>query len=370
VAQALVETASRDVLVDKTRRENAARRERHAGKSRLSPQLSLAQARERKHRCDWSNYRPPAPSLIGRKILDNVDLAVLREYIDWMPFFNAWEFHGKFPAILDDATVGEATRSLYDDANNMLDRLIAERWLRARAVFGLFPANTVDDDDILVYADPARQKPLVRLCQMRQQRAKPAGQPQDCLADFVAPAGSGIEDYIGAFALSAGFGIDEHVQRFEAEHDDYSSILLKALADRLAEALAEYLHKEVRRTYWGYDNSENLSRSDLIAEKYRGIRPAPGYPACPDHTEKGRLWQLLDVEPGIGLSLTESFAMLPTAAVSGFYFSHPDARYFSIGKIARDQVESLAARKDMSLAEMERWLAPNLGYDPDAADAA
>ena len=370
VAQALVETASRDVLVDKTRRENAARRERHAGKSRLSPQLSLAQARERKHRCDWGNYRPPAPSLIGRKILDNVDLAVLREYIDWMPFFNAWEFHGKFPAILDDATVGEAARSLYEDANNMLDRLIAERWLRARAVFGLFPANTVDDDDILVYADPARQKPLVRLCQMRQQRAKPAGQPQDCLADFVAPAGSGVEDYIGAFALSAGFGIDEHVQRFEAEHDDYSSILLKALADRLAEALAEYLHKEVRRTYWGYDNSENLSRSDLIAEKYRGIRPAPGYPACPDHTEKGRLWQLLDVEPGIGLSLTESFAMLPTAAVSGFYFSHPDARYFSIGKIARDQVESLAARKDMSLAEMERWLAPNLGYDPDAADAA
>jgi 5-methyltetrahydrofolate--homocysteine methyltransferase len=370
VAQALVETASREVLIDKTRRENAARRERHAGKSRLSPQLSLAQARERKHRCDWSNYRPPEPSLIGRKVLDDVDLAVLREYIDWMPFFNAWEFHGKFPAILDDATVGEAARSLYDDANSMLDRLIAERWLRARAVFGLFPANTVDDDDILVYADPARQQPLIRLCHMRQQRAKPAGQPQDCLADFVAPAGSGLEDYIGAFALSAGFGIDEHVQRFEAEHDDYSSILLKALADRLAEALAEYLHEEVRRTYWGYGSSESLSSADLIAEKYRGIRPAPGYPACPDHTEKGRLWQLLDVEPGIGLSLTESYAMLPTAAVSGFYFSHPDARYFSIGKIARDQVESLAARKDMSLAEMERWLAPNLGYDPDAADAA
>ncbi|HEX7719867.1 MAG TPA: vitamin B12 dependent-methionine synthase activation domain-containing protein, partial [Woeseiaceae bacterium] len=326
----------------------------------------------RKHRCDWKGYRPPQPSLMGRKVLDDVDLSTLREYIDWMPFFNAWEFHGKFPAILDDATVGEAARSLYEDANAMLDRLIAERWLRARAVFGLFPANAVDDDDVFVYADADRRKTLVRLCHLRQQRAKPSGQPQNCLADYIAPADSGVEDFIGAFALTAGIGIDEHVKRFEAEHDDYSSILLKALADRLAEALAEYLHEQVRREYWGYEPAEKLSTNDLIAEKYRGIRPAPGYPACPDHTEKGSLWQLLDVETAIGLSLTESFAMLPTAAVSGFYFSHPESRYFSIGKVARDQVESLAARKEMPVTELERWLAPNLGYDAvaDAAEAA
>ena len=370
VAQALVESASREALVTKVRRENAARRERHAGKSRLAPQLSLAQARERKHRCDWQGYEPPKPRFTGRKALADVDLSTLREYIDWMPFFNAWEFRGRFPDILDDATVGEAVRSLYDDANAMLDRIIAEKWLCARAVFGLFPANTIEDDDIQVYEDESRQKPLIRLCHLRQQRAKPAGQAQDCLADFVAPVESGLEDYVGAFAVSAGFGIEEHVRRFEAEHDDYSSILLKALADRLAEALAEYLHERVRQDYWGYDRDETLSNRQLIDEQYQGIRPAPGYPACPDHTEKGRLWQLLDVEQAIGLSLTESFAMLPTAAVSGFYFSHPDSRYFSVGKVARDQVESLAARKGMSVPEVERWLAPNVGYDPDAADAA
>ena len=368
VAQALVETTSRERLIEKTRRENDARRERHAGKSRLEPQLSLFQARQRKYRIEWKDYSPPKPSVLGRMVLDDIDLTRLRGYIDWMPFFNAWEFHGKFPAILDDATVGEAARSLYEDANTMLDCLIAERWLRARAVFGLFPANAIDHDDVLVYPDADRGKTLVRLCHLRQQRAKPAGQPQNCLADYIAPADSGVEDFIGAFALTAGIGIDEHVKRFEAEHDDYSSILLKALADRLAEALAEYLHEQVRREHWGYERAEKLSTNDLIAEKYRGIRPAPGYPACPDHTEKGTLWQLLDVESAIGLSLTESFAMLPTAAVSGFYFSHPDSRYFSIGKVARDQVESLAARKKMPVAELERWLAPNLGYD-SAVDA-
>jgi 5-methyltetrahydrofolate--homocysteine methyltransferase len=370
VAQALVESASREVLVAKVRKENAARRQRHAGKSRLAPQLSLSQARERKHRCDWQRYEPPKPRFTGREVMDDIDLSILREYIDWMPFFNAWEFRGRFPDILDDATVGEAVRSLYDDANEMLDRIIVEKWLSARAVFGLFPANTIDDDDIQVYRDARRQEPLIRLCHLRQQRAKPAGQPQNCLADFVAPAGSGLEDYIGAFAVTAGIGIDEHVRRFEAGHDDYSSILLKALADRLAESLAEYLHGRVRREFWGYDRDERLSNRDLIDERYRGIRPAPGYPACPDHTEKGRLWQLLEVEEAIGLSLTESFAMVPTAAVSGFYFSHPDSRYFSVGKVARDQVESLAVRKGMSTAELERWLAPNIGYDADAADAA
>jgi len=367
VAQALVETVSRDELISRTRRENATRRERHAGKTRLAPQLSLSQARERKHRCDWTNYVPPRPSFTGTRVLEDVDLATLRTYIDWMPFFNAWEFHGKFPAILDDPTVGRAARPLYEDANAMLDRIIAERWLEARAVFGFFPASAVDDDDILVYENESRQKPLVRLCHMRQQRGKPSGMAQDCLADFVAPAGSGLDDYIGAFAVTAGIGIDEHVQRFEADHDDYSSIILKALADRLAEALAEYLHLRVRKEFWGYEPDEALSNPDLIEEKYRGIRPAPGYPACPDHTEKGVLWKLLQAEPAIGLKLTESYAMVPTAAVSGFYFSHPEAHYFSVGQVGRDQVESLAARKQLPLSEMEKWLSPILGYDRSAA---
>ncbi|HEX2139370.1 MAG TPA: methionine synthase [Woeseiaceae bacterium] len=370
IAQALVEAGSRAVLVEKTRRENAARRERHAGKSRLAPQLTLAQAREKKHRCDWSNYRPPQPAFLGTKVFDDVDLAKLVDYIDWMPFFNAWEFGGRFPDILDDPTVGAAARNLYDDARQMLDRLIKERWLEARAIIGFFPANTVDDDDISVYRDDERTEQLMRLHHLRQQRAKPPGKTQDCLADYVAPAGAGIEDYIGAFAVTAGLGIDEHVKAFEGNHDDYSSILLKALADRLAEAFTEYLHERVRKEYWPYAPDEKLSNAELIAERYRGIRPAPGYPACPDHTEKGQLWRLLDVESKIGLRLTESFAMVPTAAVSGFYFSHPDSRYFSVGQVGRDQVESLAARKGWPIEEVERWLTPNLGYDPSAADAA
>ena len=251
-----------------------------------------------------------------------------------------------------------------------MDRIIAEDWLEARAVFGFFPANSVDDDDIRVFRDASRDDELLRLCHLRQQKSKPDGQAHLCLADFVAPLGSGCEDFIGAFAVTAGIGIDEHVRRFEKAHDDYSSIMLKALADRLAEALAEYLHERVRKEYWGYDREEQLSNADLIAERYRGIRPAPGYPACPDHTEKSKLWQLLDAEAAIGLRLTDSYAMFPTAAVSGFYFSHPEASYFAVGQIARDQVESFAERKGMSLAEAERWLAPNLGYDPREADAA
>jgi 5-methyltetrahydrofolate--homocysteine methyltransferase len=367
VAQALVEQGSRDELITRTRSDNAARRERHAGKTRLLPQLSLSQARERKHRCDWENYVPPVPAFSGRRVLDNIDLATLRSYIDWMPFFNAWEFRGKFPEILDDPTVGSAARPLYEDANAMLDRIVEEGWLEARAAFGFFPANAVDDDDILVYEDESRQKSVLRLCQMRQQRGKPSGMAQDCLADFIAPAGSGIRDYIGAFAVTAGIGIDEHVRRFEADQDDYSSIILKALADRLAEALAEYLHLKVRKEFWAYTPDERLSNRALIEEKYRGIRPAPGYPACPDHSEKASLWQLLDAEASIGLRLTESYAMVPTAAVSGFYFSHPDSHYFSVGQVGRDQVESLAVRKRLSMAEMEKWLSPILGYGRSAA---
>ena len=287
-----------------------------------------------------------------------------------MPFFNAWEFHGKFPQILDDATVGEAATSLFDDATEMLDLIIEERWLQARAVIGFYPANSIDHDDIVVFADDDRNETMHRLCHLRQQRLKAAGHAQGCIADFIAPVESGLSDYVGGFAVTAGIGIDEHVERFEKDHDDYSAIVLKALADRLAEATAEYMHARVRKEFWAYEPDETLSNDDLIAENYRGIRPAPGYPACPDHTEKGTLWELLDVEASIGLQLTDSFAMFPTAAVSGFYFAHPDAKYFAVGKVGRDQLESFAERKGMSMAEAERWLAPNLGYDPDEANAA
>ena len=346
VAQALVENESRATLVDKTRLENARRREQHSGKKqRLAPQLSLQQTRSKKHHCDWKNYSPPVPVFTGTRVIDDIDLAVLRNYIDWMPFFNAWELHGKYPDILNDAIVGETARSLFTDAKAMLDKIIQQKWLQAKAVIGLFPANSIDDDDLCVFTDNTRQDMLMQLCHLRQQRRKPVGRSQDCLADFVAPINSGLQDYIGAFAVSAGFGIETHLKYFEDSHDDYSSIILKALADRLAEALAEYMHEKVRKEYWAYDLSENFSNDELISETYRGIRPAPGYPACPDHTEKDQLWKLLNVETNIGLQLTENYAMYPTAAVSGFYFSHPDAHYFSVGKINHDQVESFAQRK-------------------------
>ncbi len=370
VAQALVEPDTREALVSKTRKDNARRRDEHANKKRLTPQLSLNEARARKHECDWKNYDAPTPGFTGTRVFDDIDLNELRAYIDWMPFFNAWEFHGKFPQVLSDATVGEAATSLYKDATAMLDQIIAEKWLTARAVIGFYPANSDSHDDILLYADETRKTVAHRLCHLRQQRAKAEGHAQGCLGDFVAPAETGLADYLGGFAVTAGIGIDEHIARFEKDHDDYSAIILKALADRLAEASAEYMHARVRKEFWGYQPSEDLSNNDLIAEKYRGIRPAPGYPACPDHTEKATLWKLLDVDNNIGLKLTESYAMYPTAAVSGFYFAHPDARYFAVGKVDRDQVVSYAERKGVSLVEAERWLSPNLGYDPDEANAA
>ncbi|MEO1246188.1 MAG: methionine synthase [Pseudomonadota bacterium] len=366
VAQALVEDDTRTALVSKNRDDNARRRERHAGKSRLAPQLSIKAARARKEAIDWSGYTPPAPAFTGTRVYDDVDLGILRDYIDWMPFFNAWEFHGKYPDILSDAVVGEAATSLFADAEAMLNTLIDERWLEARAVLGFFPAQSDGADDLLVETPDGQ----MRLCHLRQQKAKRDDQAHWCLADYVAPGSSGKQDFVGGFAVTAGIGIDEHVARFEAEHDDYSAIILKALADRLAEAMAEYFHERVRTELWGYSAGESLSNEQLIAEAYSGIRPAPGYPACPDHTEKSKLWQLLDVEASIGLRLTDSYAMYPTAAVSGFYFSHPESRYFAVGKIDRDQAESYAERKGMTIAEVERWLAPVLGYDPDAANAA
>ena len=370
VCQQLVTKSTREAYIANIKAEHEKRREQHRNKSVKTPQLSLTQARARRLKIDWGAYTPPVPSFLGRRSFDDYPLDELLPYIDWMPFFNAWEFAGKFPDILQDPVVGEAASSLYADATRMLEQVIEEKWLRARAVVGFFPANSSGDDDITIFTDDDRQFPHLRLHHLRQQKSKPQNQPQSCLADFVAPMGCGRADYIGAFAVTAGIGIDEHTARFEAAHDDYSSIMLKALADRLAEALAERMHERVRRELWGYAPSEHLDGAGLIREQYQGIRPAPGYPACPEHSEKATLWRLLDPESNAGIRLTESFAMFPTAAVSGFYFSHPEARYFGVGQIDRDQVASYAHRKGWSLAEAERWLAPNLGYDPEVGDTA
>ncbi len=370
VCQQLVTDSSRESYIAHIKAEHERRREQHRNKGAKAPQMSYAQARARKFKIDWSAYKPPVPSFLGVRHFEDYSLAELVPYIDWMPFFNAWEFTGKFPEILRDPIIGEAATNLYADARRMLERLVEEKWLQSSAVIGIFPANSVGDDDIHVYRDEARQSSLVRSHHLRQQKPKPQDQSQLCLSDFIAPAHSGRADYLGAFALTAGIGIDERVARFEAAHDDYSSIMLKALADRLAEAFAERMHERVRREFWGYAADEQLDSTGLIREEYRGIRPAPGYPACPDHTEKAALWKLLDAERAAGISLTESFAKFPTAAVSGWYFSHPQAHYFGVGKIDRDQVMSYAQRKGVAPAEAERWLAPNLGYDTDAGAAA
>jgi 5-methyltetrahydrofolate--homocysteine methyltransferase len=370
VCQQLVTKSSYDAYVLNIKAEHERRREQHRNKSAKAPQLSLPQARAKKFKIDWAGYTPPVPSFLGVRSFDAYPLDELVPYIDWMPFFNAWEFAGKFPDILKDPVIGEAASNLYADAKQMLKKLVDEKWLEARAVVGFFPANSTGDDDIQVFADDTRRSATLRLHHLRQQKAKPSEQAQLCLSDFVAPASCGRADYIGAFAVTAGIGIDAHVARFEAAHDDYSSIMLKALADRLAEALAERMHERVRRELWAYAPHEHLGGDALIREEYLGIRPAPGYPACPDHTEKATLWRLLDAQRTAGIQLTESFAMFPTAAVSGFYFSHPKAHYFGVGKIDRDQVVSYAQRKGFTLNEAERWLAPILGYDPDADDAA
>jgi 5-methyltetrahydrofolate--homocysteine methyltransferase len=329
--------------------------------------LPIAEARQHRHRIDWTQYTPPVPTWLGVRRFEQYDLAEIARYIDWTPFFQSWELYGRYPAILQDEVVGESARALWADAQVMLARIIAENWIQASAVIGLFPANSVNHDDIEIYSPEAPSQRLMTWVGLRQQLVKTdkAGKetPDWALADFIAPKDSGVNDYIGVFAVTAGLGIDAHVAQFEADNDDYSAILLKALADRFAEAFAELMHHRVRTEFWGYATSEALDNEALIDEKYQGIRPAPGYPACPDHTVKRELFDLLDA-PAIGMSLTEGYAMLPTAAVSGFYFSHPDSRYFGVGKISKDQVESYAQRRGVSMAQAERDLAPNLGYTP------
>ena len=342
-------------------------RVQHEGKK--GPTLvSLSRSRENAHQTDWKRYTPPKPEMLGVKVLKNYDLAEIARYIDWGPFFQTWELSGPYPAILQDPVVGESARNVLAEGQAMLKKIIDGRWLTASAVFGLFPAARVNNEDIEIYADESRRKVLMTWHNLRQQTEKPSGNPNLCLADFVAPKESGVADYVGAFAVTAGLGIEKRLELFEKQHDDYASIMLKALADRLAEAYTELLHTRVRREFWAYVKNEPLSNEDLIAEKYRGIRPAPGYPACPDHTEKGSLFALLDAQKA-GIELTESYAMYPASSVSGFYLSHPDSRYFAVGKIDRDQVADYARRKKVSIAEIERWLGPVLAYDPQPTTA-
>ena len=332
-------------------------------------QMTLADARANKVKVDFKQEDITTPSFIGNKVFDNYPLEDLLERIDWTPFFASWELAGKYPRILSDdtvvgeETVGEAATKLFADAQAMLKQIVEEKWLTAKGVIGLYPANSVNDDDIELYTDESRGDAMITLHHIRQQTERRGDRPNMCLTDYIAPKDSGVQDYLGAFAVTAGIGIDEHIERFEADHDDYSSIMIKALADRLAEAFAERMHELVRKDYWGYSSDETLDNEAMIKEQYRGIRPAPGYPACPDHTEKALLWNLLKPDETIGLNITESFAMFPTAAVSGWYFAHPEVKYMGTGMIDKDQVADYAQRKGMELNVAERWLAPILDYD-------
>jgi 5-methyltetrahydrofolate--homocysteine methyltransferase len=367
VVSQLLSDTQREQFLSERRSEYATIRERNASRAERTPLLDYAAAVANAPRIDWHTYNPPRPSFTGVRVYADFPLEELLDTIDWTPFFISWDLAGKYPAILDDPTVGEAARSLFNDAGKLLRRIIDEKLLSASATVGFWPARRLGSDDIAVFADEDRQQQIAVVHCLRQQTRQDNGRPNLCLADFVATA-DGPADYIGGFAVSTGFGADELARQFEDAHDDYNSIMTKALADRLAESLAEYMHRLVRRELWGYAPDEDLQREELIRERYRGIRPAPGYPACPDHSEKQTLFQLLDAENRIGVRLTESFAMHPAASVSGWYFSHPDARYFAVGRIGRDQVESLAARKRIPLQRAERWLQPNLAYTTAAVD--
>ncbi|MCO4862962.1 methionine synthase [Cupriavidus sp. WGlv3] len=362
VASSLLSDEGAAKYLDELKSDYDRIRVQHANK-KATPMVTLAQARANKTPIDWSGYVPPKPKFIGRRVFRNYDLAELANYIDWGPFFQTWDLAGKFPDILNDEIVGESARKVFSDGKAMLSRLIQGRWLSANGVIALLPANTVNDDDIEIYTDETRTRVALTWHNVRQQSERPVvdgvRRPNRCLADFVAPKGSGIADYVGMFAVTAGLGVDKKEAQFEADHDDYSAIMLKALADRLAEGFAECLHERVRKDLWGYDAAETLSNDELIAEKYRGIRPAPGYPACPEHTVKGPMFAFLDAAE-IGMGITESLAMTPAASVSGFYLAHPESTYFTIGKIGQDQLDDMVARRHEDRAALARALAPNL----------
>jgi 5-methyltetrahydrofolate--homocysteine methyltransferase len=364
----LINNDTRQHTIDASYVEYQDMREKRLSQTKRKIITTLAKARDNRCQHDWSTYAPVVPKVLGRQVFEDYPLDDLVERIDWTPFFRSWELHGHYPEILQDKVVGVEAQKLFEDGKAMLKKIIHEKWLTAKAVIGLFPANTVGFDDIELYAcngsDEDRSSTIMTTHHLRMQLER-IGNDNFCLADFVAPKDSGVADYMGGFAVTAGHGIDEHVARFEADHDDYSAIMLKCLADRLAEAFAERMHERVRKEFWGYAADEVLDNESLIREKYKGIRPAPGYPACPDHTEKGLLWDLLKPDETINLNITESYAMFPTAAVSGWYFAHPKSRYFGVTNIGRDQVEDYAKRKGMSVTETEKWLAPVLDYDPE-----
>ena len=362
VAQSLISEDLRDKFIEELNHDYAQARQRHAAKQSDTQWLSLEQAQANKTPINWDNYQPTKPSFLGTKVFDNYSLQELVDYIDWTPFFHSWELKGSYPKILNDAEKGDEAKKLFADAQAMLKRIISENWLQAKAIVGFYPANSIGDD-IEVYNDESRSNTATVFHNLRQQVQKKAiDKANRCLSDFIAPKDSGINDYIGAFAVTTGIGIDEHIAEFEKNHDDYKAIMLKALADRLAEAFAERMHERVRKEFWAYAKDESLNNDQLIKEQYKGIRPAAGYPACPDHTEKDLIWDLLQVKENTGIWLTEAKAMVPTAAVSGIYYSHPEAVYFAVGKINKDQVEDYAKRKNMSVEDIEYWLAPNLGY--------
>ncbi|MBP6041234.1 MAG: methionine synthase [Flavobacterium sp.] len=355
VAGNLLNSDTNEKYTQDIRTEYDALREGYLNRSRDKNFLTIEQARANKLKLDWSKYTPTKPNFIGTKTVD-VAITDLVDYIDWTPFFNSWELYGKYPAILTDEVVGEQATSLFADAQKMLHQLIKENWLTAKGILGIFPANTINDDDIELVTSSGVEKFLT----LRQQSAKTAGAPNIALADFIAPKDSAIQDYMGCFCVTTGFGVEEKAKAFEKDLDDYNSILVKALGDRLAEAFAEYLHLQVRKEIWGYASDENLSNQDLIAENYKGIRPAPGYPACPDHLEKPTIWKLLDVEQKIGVTLTESMAMWPASSVSGYYFANPESKYFGLGKIKQDQVEDYSKRRNTTMEQAQKWLAPNI----------
>jgi 5-methyltetrahydrofolate--homocysteine methyltransferase len=365
VVQNLLSESRKEAFTDQIAADYEEVRAKHAGRRSRTRLTTLEKARSNKTKIDWEGYAPPKPKAPGVKAFEDYPLEEIRAYIDWTPFFHSWQMKASYPKILSDPDKGTEARKLFGDAQSLLDRIVAERWLRARAVIGLFPANALPNDDVEVYASESRDRVLTTLHFLRQQKGKPPGRPNRSLADFVAPKETGLEDHIGFFAVTAGIGAEEAARRFEEEHDDYNAIMVKALADRLAEAFAEHLHERVRKEFWGYATDEALGSDALIREEYRGIRPAPGYPACPEHTEKRTIWELLEVEKNAGVTLTESCAMSPPSAVSGYYFSHPESTYFGVAEIGKDQAQEYAARKGMTLEEAERWLAPNLGYDPE-----
>ena len=349
-------------FLEKTQAEYVKVREQQARKKPRSKPVTIQRARDNAAKLDWDNYTPPVPKKLGVIEFKNVSIATLRKYIDWTPYFMTWSIAGKYPRIMTDEVVGEQAQSLFKDANDMLDDLEKAGSLQPLGVIGLFPANRVGDD-IEIYTDETRKELLTTSCHLRQQTEK-TDFANYCLADYIAPKGT--PDYFGAFAVTGGLEEDDLANAFDAQQDDYNKIMIKAVADRLAEAFAEYLHEKVRKEYWGFAPDENLANDELIRENYQGIRPAPGYPACPEHTEKKKIWQLLDTEKRIGMQLTSSYAMWPGAAVSGWYFSHPEAKYYAVAAVQRDQVEDYAKRTNMTLAEAERWLSPNLGYEPES----